>query len=94
MNLWYTKTVLGKVFIPYRKFLTPTGNFPATYDPNWKLKILTGHFPTSDNVNGNMSKFFFTTYQKQLAQDEVATYIEYILWSKYAIPPLVTSTST
>ena len=40
----------------WAKFITPTGNFPAAYDPNCKFKILTGHFPTSDNINWNMLK--------------------------------------
>ena len=49
------------------KVSSPTGNFPVAYDPNRKLKILTGHFPTSDNVNRNMSKKKFTAYQIFLA---------------------------
>ena len=40
----------------WAKFITPTGNFPAAYDPNRKLKNLTGHFPTSDNINRHMLK--------------------------------------
>ena len=51
----------------WAKFVAPTGNFPAAYDPNQKLKILTGHFPMSDNVNRNMLKKIFTTYQIFLA---------------------------
>ena len=45
------------------KFITPTGNFPAAYDPNRKLKNLTGHFPTSDNINRHMLKRRRSTYQ-------------------------------
>ena len=41
------------------KFITLTGNFLVAYDPNRKLKNLTGHFLTSDNINRNMLKNFF-----------------------------------
>ena len=41
------------------KSLAPTRNFPASYDPNWNIKNLTGHFPTSNNVNRNMLNFLF-----------------------------------
>ena len=46
----------------WAKSLAPTGNFPASYEPNRNLKILTGHFPTCDNVNRNMLNFFFSPY--------------------------------
>ena len=31
--------------------LAPTGNFPASYEPNRNVKISAGHVPISDNVN-------------------------------------------
>ena len=43
----------------WAKSQAPTGNFPASYEPNQNLKILTGHFPTSNNVNRNMLNFFY-----------------------------------
>ena len=59
----HTKEFIDDPFKGYRqcwaKFITPTGNFPASYNPNRKLKILTGHYPTSDNVNWNMLKKIF-----------------------------------
>ena len=39
------------------KFITPTVNFPTTYDPNRKFKNLIGDFPTSDKFNWNMLLF-------------------------------------
>ena len=56
--MWWSwiKQWLNSLTQCWAKFLTPTGNFPAAYDPNRKLKFLTGHFPTSDNVNRNMLK--------------------------------------
>ena len=42
----------------WAKFVAPTGNFPASHEPNRNFKILAGHVPTNDNVNRNMLKFF------------------------------------
>ena len=62
----------------WAKFITPTGNFPAAYDPNRKLKNLTGHFPTSDNINRHMfkkkahTKFFTFISQLHVETSNVA----------------------
>ena len=43
----------------WAKFITPTRNFPTSYDRNQKLKNLTGHFPTNNNVQLEHAKLFF-----------------------------------
>ena len=45
---WYTLASFDQC---WAKSLGPTGNFPASYEPNRNVKISTGHVPISDNVN-------------------------------------------
>ena len=44
----------------WAKSPTPIGNFLASYEPNQNFKILTDHFPISDNINGNMLRIYLT----------------------------------
>ena len=59
---WFFSVYFCFIFVLllfYCKFITCTKTFFVAYDPNRKLKYLTGHFPTSDNINWNMLRIFF-----------------------------------
>ena len=49
----------------WAKFVAPTGNFPASHEPNRNFKISVGHVPTSDNVNRNVLNFFYGHIRKK-----------------------------
>ena len=36
----------------WAKFVAPTGNFPASHEPNRNFKILAGHVPTKTMSTG------------------------------------------
>ena len=59
--------MLGKVSY------NPNRNFLASYDPNWKLKILIDHFPMRVICQPKHIEKNKLAHAKKIVQDEVAT---------------------